>query len=162
MWNGYAKYIINDFGLCYKSKKCYKAYNCWPNHICTSSSYGFSLFRGCHSESLFLILPYSLYLLLWHQLPTCPPSLHPYISSSGLPLHLLPGSSISSILLPMYPLSLLCTWPNHLNLASLAFSPSLPVGVVNNETLPSGVPNVETQKHRRFIHRERKFFGKVL
>ena len=31
----------------------------------------------------------------------------------GLPLGLLPGSSISNILLPMYPLSLLCTCPNH-------------------------------------------------
>uniref|UniRef100_A0A3P8VTU0 Anion exchange protein n=1 Tax=Cynoglossus semilaevis TaxID=244447 RepID=A0A3P8VTU0_CYNSE len=39
-------------------------------------------------------------------------------------------SSISNILLPMYPLSLLCTCPNHLNLASLAFSPNLPVCVV--------------------------------
>uniref|UniRef100_A0A3P8WWC6 Protease associated domain containing 1 n=1 Tax=Cynoglossus semilaevis TaxID=244447 RepID=A0A3P8WWC6_CYNSE len=48
----------------------------------------------------------------------------------GLPLFLLPGSSISNILLPMYPLSLLCTCPNHLNLASLAFSPNLPVCVV--------------------------------
>ena len=48
----------------------------------------------------------------------------------GLPLCLLPGSSISSILLPMYPLSLLCTCPNHLNLAFLAFSPSLHVWVV--------------------------------
>ena len=41
----------------------------------------------------------------------------------GRPLGLLPGSSVSS-LLPMSPLSLLCTCPSHLNLASLAFSPS--------------------------------------
>ena len=42
----------------------------------------------------------------------------------GLPLRLLPGSSISSILLPMYPLSLLCTCPNHLNLSSFSSKPS--------------------------------------
>ena len=45
----------------------------------------------------------------------------------GRPLGLLPGSCISSILLPMSPLSLLCTCPKHLSLVSLAFSPSLPV-----------------------------------
>uniref|UniRef100_A0A3P8VS09 Estrogen-induced osteoclastosis regulator 1 n=1 Tax=Cynoglossus semilaevis TaxID=244447 RepID=A0A3P8VS09_CYNSE len=39
----------------------------------------------------------------------------------GLPLFLLPGSSISNILLPMYPLSLLCTCPNHLNLSTDSF-----------------------------------------
>ncbi|KAK2863476.1 hypothetical protein Q5P01_003009 [Channa striata] len=37
----------------------------------------------------------------------------------GRPLALLPGSSISNILLPIYSLSLLCTCPNHLSLASL-------------------------------------------
>ncbi|MEQ2297906.1 hypothetical protein AMECASPLE_039559 [Ameca splendens] len=36
----------------------------------------------------------------------------------GLPLFLLPGSSISNILYPMYSLSLLRTWPNNLNLVS--------------------------------------------
>ena len=46
-----------------------------------SSPYGFSLFRGCHSESPFSILTYSLYLLLCHQPPACPLSRHPYISS---------------------------------------------------------------------------------
>ena len=40
----------------------------------------------------------------------------------GQPLRLLPGCSISSILLPMYPLSFLCTCLNHLNLASLALT----------------------------------------
>ena len=47
--------------------------------------------------------------------------------SLGLPLGLLRGTSISSILLSMCPLSLLCTCPNYTNLASLAFSQSLPV-----------------------------------
>ena len=35
----------------------------------------------------------------------------------GLPLCLLPCSSIFSILVPIYLLSFLCTWQNHLNLA---------------------------------------------
>ena len=39
------------------------------------------------------------------------------------PLCLLPGSSILIILLPIYSLSVLCTCPNHLNLASLTLSP---------------------------------------
>ncbi|KAJ8369913.1 hypothetical protein SKAU_G00099410 [Synaphobranchus kaupii] len=43
----------------------------------------------------------------------------------GLPLLLLPGSSMSSILLPIYPTSLLRTCPNHLSLAS-HFVPKLP------------------------------------
>ncbi|KAF7644357.1 hypothetical protein LDENG_00223490, partial [Lucifuga dentata] len=41
----------------------------------------------------------------------------------GLPLGLLPGSSNLSILLPICSLSLLCTCPNHLSLASLTLSP---------------------------------------
>ena len=45
--------------------------------IISSSPYGFSLSRRRHSESPFSILPYSLCLPLWHQLPACPPSLRP-------------------------------------------------------------------------------------
>ena len=64
-------------------------------------------------------------------LATCMSSLTASINLLfSLPLPLLPGSSISSILLPMYPLSLLCTCPNHLNLASLVFSPNIPVCVL--------------------------------
>ncbi|KAF7703122.1 hypothetical protein HF521_022129, partial [Silurus meridionalis] len=44
----------------------------------------------------------------------------------GLPLFLLPGGSILSILLLIYPMSLLCTCPNHLNLTSLTLSPKRP------------------------------------
>lgn len=40
----------------------------------------------------------------------------------GLSLVLLPGSSIFSILCPVYPLYFLCTCPNCLNLASLTLS----------------------------------------
>ncbi|KAF7708794.1 hypothetical protein HF521_017851, partial [Silurus meridionalis] len=47
-----------------------------------------------------------------------------------LPLFLLPGGSILSILLPIYPMSLLCTCPNHLNLTSLTLSPKRPTCTV--------------------------------
>ncbi|KAI5087280.1 gastrula zinc finger protein XlCGF28.1-like [Silurus meridionalis] len=42
------------------------------------------------------------------------------------PLFLIPGGSIFSIYLPIYPISLLCTCPNHLNLTSLTLSPKCP------------------------------------
>ncbi|KAF7688101.1 hypothetical protein HF521_014107, partial [Silurus meridionalis] len=48
----------------------------------------------------------------------------------GLPLFLFPGGSILSILLPIHPMSLLCTCPNHLNLASLTLSPKRPTCAV--------------------------------
>uniref|UniRef100_A0A8C4N0J5 Uncharacterized protein n=1 Tax=Eptatretus burgeri TaxID=7764 RepID=A0A8C4N0J5_EPTBU len=48
----------------------------------------------------------------------------------GLPLLLLPGGSIFNILLPIYSVSLLCTCPNHLNLASLTLSPNHPTCAV--------------------------------
>uniref|UniRef100_A0A8C4Q084 Uncharacterized protein n=1 Tax=Eptatretus burgeri TaxID=7764 RepID=A0A8C4Q084_EPTBU len=48
----------------------------------------------------------------------------------GLPLLLQPGGSILSILVPIYSASLLCTRPNHLNLASLTLSPSRPTCAV--------------------------------
>ena len=48
----------------------------------------------------------------------------------GLPLFLLSGSSISNILLPIYPASLLRTCPNQLNLASFALSPNSPTWAV--------------------------------
>ncbi|KAF7708492.1 hypothetical protein HF521_017549 [Silurus meridionalis] len=48
----------------------------------------------------------------------------------GLPLFLLPGGSILSILLLIYPMSLLCTCPNHFNLASLTLSPKCPTCAV--------------------------------
>uniref|UniRef100_A0A8C4TJZ0 NIF3-like protein 1 n=1 Tax=Erpetoichthys calabaricus TaxID=27687 RepID=A0A8C4TJZ0_ERPCA len=44
----------------------------------------------------------------------------------GLPLLLLSGSSILSLLLPLYVASLLCTCPNQHNLASLTLSPNRP------------------------------------
>ncbi|MBN3293175.1 UIF factor, partial [Polypterus senegalus] len=44
----------------------------------------------------------------------------------GLPLFLLPDSSIFNILFPIYPASLFCTCPNQLNLASLTLSPNRP------------------------------------
>jgi len=40
----------------------------------------------------------------------------------GLPQGLLPGGSNLSILLPIYSLSIVCTCPNHLSLASLTVS----------------------------------------
>ena len=43
-----------------------------------------------------------------------------------LPRFLFPGSSIVSILLPIYPASFLSIWPNHLSLASRTFSPNRP------------------------------------
>ncbi|KAF7706413.1 hypothetical protein HF521_019667 [Silurus meridionalis] len=48
----------------------------------------------------------------------------------GLPLFLLPGGFILGILLPIYPLSLLCTGPNHLSQASLTLYPKRPTCVV--------------------------------
>ncbi|KAI5104455.1 sodium/calcium exchanger 1 isoform X3 [Silurus meridionalis] len=48
----------------------------------------------------------------------------------GLPLFLLPGGSILSILLLIYPMSLICTCPNRLNLASLTLSPKRPTCAV--------------------------------
>ncbi|KAF7686644.1 hypothetical protein HF521_015037 [Silurus meridionalis] len=48
----------------------------------------------------------------------------------GLPLFLLPGVSILSILLLIYPVFLLCTCPNHLNLTSLTLSPKRPTCTV--------------------------------
>ncbi|KAF7704815.1 hypothetical protein HF521_021887, partial [Silurus meridionalis] len=48
----------------------------------------------------------------------------------GLCLFLLPGGSILSILLLIYPMSLLCTCPNHLNLSSLNLSPKCPTCAV--------------------------------
>ena len=45
--------------------------------LLVSLPFGLSLFRRRHSESLFSILPYFRYLLVWHQLSACPPSLHP-------------------------------------------------------------------------------------
>ncbi|KAF7697330.1 hypothetical protein HF521_005748, partial [Silurus meridionalis] len=44
----------------------------------------------------------------------------------GLLLFFLPGGSILSILLLIYPMSLLCTCPNHLNHTSLTLSPKRP------------------------------------
>ncbi|KAF7706705.1 hypothetical protein HF521_019959, partial [Silurus meridionalis] len=62
---------------------------------------------------------------------TCMSSLTIFINLLfGLPLSLLPGVSILSILLLIYHMSLLCTCPNHLNLASLTLSPKRPTCVV--------------------------------
>ncbi|KAF7711442.1 hypothetical protein HF521_000453 [Silurus meridionalis] len=46
----------------------------------------------------------------------------------GLPLFFLPGGFILSILLPIYPMSLLCTCPNHHT--SLTLSPKCPTCAV--------------------------------
>ncbi|KAF7692621.1 hypothetical protein HF521_010231, partial [Silurus meridionalis] len=55
---------------------------------------------------------------------TCMSSLTTFIYLLfGLSFLLLPGGAILSILLPIYPMSLLCTCPNHLNRASLTLSP---------------------------------------
>ena len=48
----------------------------------------------------------------------------------GLPRFLFPGSSIISILLPIYPSSFLRRCPYHLNLASRVFSPNHPTCAV--------------------------------
>ena len=48
----------------------------------------------------------------------------------GLPLFLLPGTSISSVLLPTYSASLLFTCPYHCSLAPLIFSPNLAIFAV--------------------------------
>ncbi|KAF7711836.1 hypothetical protein HF521_000847, partial [Silurus meridionalis] len=53
----------------------------------------------------------------------------------GLPIFPLPGGSILSILLRIYPMSFLCTCPNHLNLASLTLSlkcPTCAVPLINS------------------------------
>ena len=115
---------VKDFlaeSLACKSKTCTQKTQTSSSY---SSPYGFSLFRGRHSESPFSILSYFLYLLLLTP-TTCMSSLIASINLLfGRPLGLIPGSSISSILLPMSPLSLFCTCPNHLNLASLALYPN--------------------------------------
>ena len=51
----------------------------------TTSPYGFFPFQGLPQwmTVFHFNLFYSLYLLLWQELPACPPSLHPYISSSA-------------------------------------------------------------------------------
>ncbi|KAF7705066.1 hypothetical protein HF521_020352, partial [Silurus meridionalis] len=63
---------------------------------------------------------------------TCMSSLNTSINLLlGLPLYLLPSGSILSILLQIYPMSLLCTFPNHFNRASLALSPKRPTCAVS-------------------------------
>ena len=57
-------------------------FSCWFHESLLLTALTFSG-AGCNSKSPFSILPYSLYLLLWLQLPACPPSLCPYISSSA-------------------------------------------------------------------------------
>lgn len=57
---------------------------------------------------------------------------HTSMNVLRLPFSLLPGSSTSfSILDTVHPLSLLCTWPNHLSLISPTLSPKLEIqGVI--------------------------------
>ncbi|KAF7691354.1 hypothetical protein HF521_011651 [Silurus meridionalis] len=54
-----------------------------------------------------------------------------FTTSINLHLFLLPGGSILSILLSIYPMSLLCTCPNHLNLTPPTLSPKRPTCTVH-------------------------------
>ena len=58
----------------------------------------------------------------------------------GLPLFLFP-TSIAITLLPTYPFSRLTTWPNHLNLPSLIFTPSCYLVQSSNPTFKSRHPH---------------------
>ena len=100
----------------------------------SSSSFplGLSLFRGCHSKSLLSML--TCLTCIFHSDTSYLHVLSHCIHKSRLwlPLCLLSGRYISSILIPMYPVSVLCTCPNYLNPASLAFS------VIRNTDLALG------------------------
>ena len=77
-------------------------------HTSSPFPFGLSLFRGRHSDSLF---HFNLFSASSTLTPTTCVSF--FTASVNLLFGLLPGGSTSSILLPMCPLSLLCTRPNH-------------------------------------------------
>lgn len=75
--------------------------------------FGRPLFRTYHSDS-----SCSTSICPLHPLSSLTPSICLIL------VFLIPDSSISNIPLSIYPLSLLCMCPNHLNLASITLSPS--------------------------------------
>ena len=80
-----------------------------------------------------------------HQLLPYSPLQHPYLLL-GLPLFLLPGSSIPSTFYAMYPISLFCRCSNHLSLSSwlchLTFPPVLSPLHAHFLSMPSLLPTI--------------------